>query len=126
MSAVSIRAKKRLQVCISVVAKVWGDVVSQTITNTVTEESAFGEASVRTYERKVREWVIKGASKEPYEFGEENVLTAEELTKAMQDRQVYLADVKKKADEWKANKATTPTAAPAAAATTPKSGTFNF
>jgi hypothetical protein len=109
-----------------VYAKVWGTVNCETIVNTIEEESAFGESSVRTYERKIREWVITGTSKETYEFGEENVLTSEELTKAMQDRQVYLAEVKKNQDEWKANRNSTPAAAPASSAPIAKPGNFVF
>ena len=110
-----------------VYTKVWGKVNCETVVTTSTEESAFGEASVRTFERKVREWVITGTAKETYEFGEENVLTAEELTKAMQDRQVYLAEVKKNQDEWKANKNSTTTAAPAGnQAPIAKVGGFSF
>lgn len=109
-----------------VYTKVWGKVNCETVVTTSTEESAFGEASVRTFERKVREWIITGTAKETYEFGEENVLTAEELTKAMQDRQVYLAEVKKNQDEWKANKSN-PTAAPAGnQAPIAKVGGFSF
>lgn len=107
--------------------RVWGNINSRTKTVTQTQESAFGEAAVTTYTRKEREWIITGALNEEYDFGDEAVLTVEELTKAMQDREVYLADVKKRADEYKAQKASsspdpvTTTAAPAA-----KQGTFNF
>lgn len=107
--------------------RVWGNINSRTKVITQTQESAFGEAAVRTYERKEREWLIAGALTEEYEFGDEAILTAEELTKAMQDREVYLADVKKRADEYKASRAAstpdpvTTTAQPAA-----KQGTFNF
>jgi hypothetical protein len=70
--------------------KVWGKINCETKTATVTEESAFGEAAVRTYERKSREWIITGMAKEEYEFGEEGVLTAEELITAMQNREVLI------------------------------------
>ena len=109
--------------------KVWGKVNCETVINPTTEESAFGEASVRTFEKKVKEWVITGTAKEPYEFGEENVLTAEELTDAMQKRQIYLAEVKKNQEEWRANNAkpAAATAAPSApAAPMAKTGAFNF
>lgn len=109
--------------------KVWGDIVSETTTTTQEVESAFGEAAVRTYKNTSKEWVITGTAKVPYEFGDENILTAEELTKASADRQVYLADVKKRADEYKASKAagTTSTATAAGAATTAtKTAGFTF
>ena len=64
--------------------KVWGRINCLTKTTTVEEETAFGEAAVRTYERKVKEWEITGTPKViSYDFGGED-LTAEELTKTMQ------------------------------------------
>lgn len=107
--------------------KVWGRINCSTIVNQVTEESAFGEAAVRTFEKKVREWVITGTAKEAYDFGAEEVMTTEELLTAMQNRQVALAEIKKRSDEYKNSRATT-TAAPksTAAATKAKVGEFNF
>ena len=117
-----------------VFTKVWGKITCNSIVNEVKEETAFGEEAVRTYERKVKEWLITGTSKVPYEFGEEGVLTVEELKKAAQDREVRLADIKKRRDEYAASKATTtnptstasvaPTANATVAATSTKS--FNF
>jgi len=97
-----------------VYTRVWGRIISETSTSTVEIESAFGEAAVRTYRNSNKEWIITGTAKVPYDFGDENVLTEKELKEAMQNRQVYLADVKKRADEYKANKGTTTTAAPVA------------
>ena len=36
----------------------------------------------------------------PYEFGDEAVLTVEELTKLTQDREIHLAEVQKNHEEW--------------------------
>ena len=100
--------------------KVWGKISHTTTKVEKTEESAFGEASVTTYEKKLKEWIITGASPSPYDFGDENILTAEDIQKAMQDREILLADTKKRADEYRASKnnsfgtpAVTPAAAPA-------------
>ena len=108
-----------------VYTKVWGKIVSETSTTTQEVESAFGEPAVRTYKNTNKEWVITGTAKVPYEFGDSNVLTAEELTKASQNRQVYLADVKKRADEYKASKAAS-TPAPTATAATTATKTADF
>lgn len=113
-----------------VYTKVWGRINCETKTTIVEEESAFGEAAVKKYERKTKEWVITGTAKVPYEFGDEEILTGEELTKAMQAREVMLADIKKRSEEYKAQKAAgntdsthkTQTGAKPAA----KAGTFNF
>lgn len=106
--------------------KVWGKIEHRSTIVRKEEESAFGEASVSTYERKVKEWIITGVAKEAYDFGDEGVLTVDEVVKATQDREVYLADVKKKADDYKASKAATP--AKPAASVTPAANkpTFNF
>lgn len=104
--------------------KVWGKIISTTITRTSEVESAFGEAAVRTYSNSNKEWVITGTAKVPYDFGDENILTAEELTKAAQNREVYLAEVKKRAEDYKANRAAGNTTATATTAT--KTADFKF
>ena len=95
------------------------------------EESAFGEAAVTTFKRKVKEWVITGANKLPHDFGDESVMTMDDLVKASQAREVYLADVKKKREEYMAQKtAAAPSAFGATAAPTPMAavtpGAFKF
>lgn len=106
-----------------VFTKVWGRQVSETVVRTVTEESAFGEASVKETRSSRRDWVITGAAKDPYIWDDETTMTAAELAEAIAARETYLATVKQRQDEYKASKqaATTPvaTAAPAA-------GAFNF
>lgn len=103
--------------------KVWGRINSTTTVIERTEESAFGEAAVKTYERKTKEWTITGTQKFPYEYGEEGVLTDDEVKKAIQDREVYLAEVKKRADDYRNSHASVPTNG--AAATVTKGG-FDF
>lgn len=96
--------------------KVWGRINATTTTVERTEESAFGEAAVKTYEKKTKEWTITGTAKIPYDFGNEVFLTSEDVTKAMQDREVYLADIKKRADEYRAQRTATQTSTFAAGA----------
>ena len=111
-----------------VLTKVWGKIDCHSLSKEVKEETAFGEEAVRTFERKVKEWVITGGAKVPYDFGDETVLTAAELTKAAQDRQLRLADVKKRRDEYQAQKAATSvTSTPQSASTvTVVKDTFTF
>lgn len=85
--------------------KVWGRINCMTIKTERTEESAFGEAAVQTYERKSREYVITGTAKVPYDFGDEEILTMGDVQKMTQDRQVMLAEVEKRHNERQANKA---------------------
>ena len=107
-----------------VYTKVWGTIDCMTKTTTVTEDSAFGEAAVRTYEKKIRDWTVTGASPESYAFDDEETITGAELQTALQNREVYLADVKKKAEDYRSSSAPAAKATPAA----PKAsvGGFNF
>ena len=109
-----------------VYTKVWGRIESMTTTTTKEVESAFGEAAVRTFKNVSKDWVITGTAKEVYDFGDENVLTPAEVQKAAQDREVYLADVKKRNDEYKASKASSTPATATVAATATKTTGFSF
>ena len=110
--------------------KVWGNIDCTVRIEQITEESAFGEAAVREVRRGRKEWVVTGTAKVPYDFGDEGVLTAEEVQTKMQERQVWLADQKKQREEWLAqqNQGSTGSAfgagpAPSAAVT---AGGFTF
>ena len=87
-----------------VFTKVKGRQVSETITRTITEESAFGEASVREVKSSRKDFVITWAQKETYVWDDEETITAAEMTDAMSARQTYLATVKQRQDEYKAQK----------------------
>lgn len=104
-----------------VFTKVWGRQVSETVVKTITEESAFGEASVREVKNTRRDFVITGASKVPYAWDEQETITVSELNEAIAARETYLATVKQRQDEYKASKQ-----AGAAPAITPAVGAFNF
>ena len=107
-----------------VFTRVKGRQVSAVIKRQITEESAFGEASVREVTSTRKEWVVTWAQANPYDWDDENSITAAELTKAMEDRETYLATVKQRADEYKASKAQGASAIPSA----PVAGaaTYNF
>ena len=109
--------------------KVWGVIKCSSETIVKTEESAFGEAAVKSYEKKSKDWIITGCAKEPYDFGDESVLTVAEVQKAMQDREVKIADIKKRQEESEAKKGSStksePTSAAAVAANIP-TGSFKF
>lgn len=83
-----------------VFTKVWGMEISETVTRTYEEESAFGEANVREVKSSRKDFVITGASREPYVWNDESTITEAELTKAMADRETYLATVKQRRDEY--------------------------
>ena len=98
---------------------VWGRQVSETIVKQIRTESAFGEDEVREVKNTRRDFVITGAAKEPYLWDDESSITAAELNEAIQKREVDLAAMKKRQDEYRASKSASKAAAPAA-------GGFNF
>lgn len=98
---------------------VWGRQISQTISRTITEESAFGEPSVRTVTSQRKDFVITGANKETYVWDDEEFMTATELQTLIAARETYLASIKQRQDEYEASKAAAATAAP-------NKGGFNF
>ena len=98
--------------------------MSEVITRTITEESAFGEPYVRTVQSNRKDWVITWALPDPYVWDDASTITAAELTEALANREVYLADVKKRQDEYKASKGQA--AAPTSATPAKGGGAFNF
>ena len=100
---------------------VWGRQVSEVVVRQIVTESAFGEDEVREVKNTRRDFVITGAAKEPYVWDDESSITAAELNEAIQKREVDLAAMKKRQDEYKASR----NAAPKAAAA-PAQGGFNF
>lgn len=103
-----------------VFTKVWGRQISEVITRTIVEESAFGEDSVREIKSSRKDFVITGAAKEPYLWDDESTITGAELKEAMSNRELYLADMKSRQDEYKASKGAN---GPAASSS---KETFNF
>ena len=99
---------------------VWGRQVSETIVREIRTESAFGEDEVREVKNTRKDFVITGASKEPYAWDDMSTLTANEVATAIAARETYLATIKQRQDEYNASK----NAASAAAA--PAKTGFNF
>lgn len=98
--------------------RVAGNEISQVLVRRVEEESAFGAPSVKEYKTTKKEFVVTWATNQPYEFGEEDSMTVAELTDLMAQREMHLAEVKQRREEYKASK-NQPAAAPA-------KGEFNF
>ena len=103
-----------------VFTRLQGRQVSEVVTREVIEESAFGDPVVKKFASTRKDWVVTWAASEPYAWDDESTITAAELTKAMSDRETYLATLKQRQDEYKASK----NAATAAAA--PSKTGFNF
>lgn len=94
--------------------KLWGHQISQTVVTKKVNESGWGETLVNETSSTRREWVITGSNSEPFLWDDESTITAAELTKAMADRETYLATIKQRRDEYKAQQ--TAAAVPAAIA----------
>jgi hypothetical protein len=106
--------------------QVWGQIVNETIVRTYVEESAFGKDSVREVRNNRRDWVITGSKKIPYEWDDESTLTKDEVNEAIKTREVYLANLKSRNDEYKASRAAATTSKPAAKTATVAPGDFDF
>lgn len=109
-----------------VYTKVWGKIVNVFTTVEKTIESAFGEAAVETVTHRNREYVVTGANPVPYEFDSAETITADELKKALQDREVYLASEKKRVEEYRASQGGGNASPAAQAANTVSKGDFNW
>lgn len=88
-----------------VFTKVWGHQLSSTVMQTKTEESAFGSARVITTPVTRKDWIISGANTIPYEFDLDETLTIAELNEAVAKREVDLAAMKARQEEYKASRA---------------------
>ncbi|AXF52456.1 MAG: hypothetical protein [Caudoviricetes sp.] len=117
---------------------IWGRIKSITEKVKKINETAFGEKSVTYTEKKIKEFLVTGTEPTPYAYGDDKVLTEADVTKAMQDREVMLAEKKRDAEEWRSNRdaqANTPSQpngvsgfvnAPAGIGTGIKQGGFTF
>ena len=109
-----------------VFTKVWGKIVNETIITQTTEESAFGEAVVKEVKKNKRDWLITGTSTVAYDFGDEAVLTGQNLQEAMSNRQVMLATKLQDQKAREAAKKDAGNAFTAAASSAPAPGGFSF
>ena len=108
-----------------VFTKVRGRQISATTVRKIEEESAFGDTYVREVQSSRREWIVTWAQGEPYLFDDESTITANELVEAMSQREMTIAGIKKRQDEYNATRNST-AAAPKAQNTMAKVGDFNF
>ena len=100
--------------------RIKGRQISESIVRRVEEESAFGEPSIKEYKSTKKDFVITWAMPEPYVWDDDSTITARELTEALAAREITLAEIKKRNDEYKASQGKTPANA------APAPGVFNF
>lgn len=84
--------------------KIWGQQESQVFTTKITEESGFGTPVVKTRKTSRKAFLITGIAKEAYPWDDEDFITGVELTKAMGDREVALATMRKNAIDFASKK----------------------
>lgn len=97
-----------------VFTKVWGQIVSKEFVKVQETESAFGEKLVEERRSTRKEYVITGAQGDPYEWDTEETILASELKEAMSQRELHLAETKKRQEEYKNSTANAAAPAPAA------------
>ena len=100
--------------------RIKGRQISESIVRRVEEESAFGEPSIKEYKSTKKDFVITWAMPEPYVWDDDSTITARELTEALAAREITLAEIKRRNDEYKASQGKTPVNA------APAPGVFNF
>ena len=100
--------------------KIKGRQISESIVRRVEEESAFGEPSIREYKSTKKDFVITWAQAEPYVWDDETTITAQELVEGLANREMALAEMKRRNEEYKASQGKAPVNA------APAPGAFNF
>lgn len=101
-----------------------GHQISKTVTTVQkSESSGWGETFAQEVTSSQREFVITGVS-DPYEWDDETTITAQEYKKALQDRELAVADIKQRQEDYNATRAQTQ--APTATANAGGIAGFNF
>lgn len=104
-----------------VFTRVQGIQVSRTIVRKIEEENAFGEAIVKESRSSQRDLVINWAQPEIYEWDSEDTLLASEFAEMISNREVHLAEIKRRQDEYQASRGNALTGG-----ATPAKGDYNF
>ena len=98
-----------------VFTEIRGTQINSTIVRRKKEESAFGEADVVETRSSRREFMVTWAKGTPYPWDDESSITAAEMKEAMENRNTYLAGIKKRQDEYAASRKAANTATSSAA-----------
>lgn len=105
--------------------RVKGKQISNVVKTKREEQGAFGEPIVKEFTNTRKDWVITWAAAEPYEFPGDD-LTTEDLQKTMQDRELYLAELKQRYLDRQAAKQNGANAFNSTSTASPAPGGFNF
>ena len=94
--------------------KVWGRQESLVVKQQKIEESAFGEPSITEVNRTRKSLTITGALQDHYEWDTEEDILATEVQEAQAQRELKLAEIKTRRDEYNAQKVSGNAPAPVA------------
>lgn len=83
------------------VTNVWGNRVSTTVVKHREIESAFGAPQVKETTFSAKSWDIEGAKNEPLLWDDESTITTKEFATYRQNYEQYLADEKKRQEEYR-------------------------
>lgn len=109
-----------------VFTRVQGNQISQTVVRKKEEESAFGGTIIKETRSSQRDFVITWAALETQEWDSEETILASELAEALAQREVDLADIKKRQDEYQATKNNALAGNKSSAASAPAKGDYDF
>lgn len=82
---------------------VWGEQKNQTIKTKIVTESAFGDAEVIERKTSERDFIVNHAIVNPYEWDSPETILASEVSEAIANREIALAEIKKRQDDYKAS-----------------------
>ena len=109
-----------------VFTRVQGQQISKTVTREVVEENAFGEPIIKPIKSTQRDFVITWALPGGYEWDSEDTILASEFGEMMAAREVYLADIKKRQDEYQATQGNALAGGIKKSGATPAKGNYDF
>lgn len=87
-----------------VFTRVQGVQVSKVVSRQIVEENAFGEPIIKSVPSTQRDFVITWALPGGYDWDSEETILVSEFSEMLANREVYLADVKRRQDEYQASK----------------------
>ena len=77
-----------------------GQIISNTVVQEREIESAFGAPEIETTTRVFRAWDVTAASPEPMVFNDPSTITLDELKKAIETREAYVAQRKQEQEDY--------------------------
>lgn len=109
-----------------VFTRIQGQQISQTVVKKKEETSAFGTTLVKESRSSQRDFVITWAQLDTYEWDSEDTILASELANMLSQREVDLANIKKRQDEYQANRNNALAKSSSTSASSPAKGEYDF